>query len=160
MANGFSKAFAMTGWRLGVCIAPKDVIEKMSLLLETLSSCVPPFIQDAGRVAMTGDQEPVKHMMEEYKARRDLLVDGLNKLPGVSCLTPGGAFYVFPNITQTGMTSDEFAEFALEKANVALLPGNCFGPSGEGYVRLCYATSRERITEGLKRLDTALRART
>ncbi len=160
VANGFSKAFAMTGWRLGVCIAPKDVIEKMSLLLETLSSCVPPFIQDAGRVAMTGDQEPVKHMMEEYKARRDLLVDGLNKLPGVSCLTPGGAFYVFPNITQTGMTSDEFAEFALEKANVALLPGNCFGPSGEGYVRLCYATSRERITEGLKRLDTALRART
>ncbi len=156
LANGFSKAFAMTGWRLGVCIAPADVIEKMALLLETTSSCVSPFIQDAGLEAMTGDQEPVKKMMAEYKARRDLLVEGLNKLPGVSCLTPGGAFYVFPNITETGMTSEEFAEFALEKANVALLPGNCFGPSGEGYVRLCYATSRERIMEGIKRLQSAL----
>jgi aspartate/methionine/tyrosine aminotransferase len=156
VANGFSKAFAMTGWRLGVAIAPADVIEKMALLLQTTSSCVTPFIQRGGMEAISGDQTEVKKMMEEYKQRRDLLVEGLNTLPGVSCLKPGGAIYVFPNITKTGMTSAEFADFALEKAGVALLPGNNFGMGGDGYVRLCYATSRERIAEGIKRLKEAL----
>lgn len=159
LANGFSKAFAMTGWRLGVCVAPSDVIEKMALLLQTTSSCTSPFIQRAGMEALSGNQDAVKMMMTEYKARRDLLVAGLNKLPGVSCLTPGGAFYVVPNISKTGMTSEEFAKFALEKAKVALLPLTNFGPSGEGYVRLCYATSQERINEGLSRLNKALTER-
>jgi aspartate/methionine/tyrosine aminotransferase len=159
LANGFSKAFAMTGWRLGVCIAPSDVIEKMALLLQTTSSCTSPFIQRAGMEAISGSQKSVEAMVAEYKARRDLLVAGLNNIPGITCLTPGGAFYVVPNITKTGMTSEEFAKFALEKAKVALLPLTNFGPSGEGYVRLCYATSRERILEGLKRLSAALEAR-
>jgi aspartate/methionine/tyrosine aminotransferase len=141
LANGFSKAFAMTGWRLGVCIAPSDVIEKMALLLQTTSSCTSPFIQRAGMEAISGSQKSVEAMVAEYKARRDLLVAGLNNIPGITCLTPGGAFYVVPNITKTGMTSEEFAKFALEKAKVALLPLTNFGPSGEGYVRLCYATS-------------------
>jgi aspartate/methionine/tyrosine aminotransferase len=157
LANGFSKAFAMTGWRLGVCIAPKDVIEKMALLLQTTSSCTSPFIQRAGMEAISGSQDAVNAMMKEYKIRRDLLVDGLNKIPGITCLTPGGAFYVVPNITGTKMNSEEFAKFALEQAKVSLLPLTNFGPSGEGYVRLCYATSQERIKEGLRRLELALK---
>lgn len=156
LANGFSKAFAMTGWRLGVAIAPEDVIEKMALLLQTTSSCVSPFIQRAGMEAITGDQSAVKAMMSEYRARRDLLVEGLNAIPGITCLTPGGSFYVFPNITKTGLSSEEFADLMLAKAKVALLPGSNFGPSGQGYVRLCYATSQERIKEGLLRIKDAL----
>jgi aspartate/methionine/tyrosine aminotransferase len=95
-------------------------------------------------------------MMAEYKQRRDLLVNGLNRLPGVRCLNPGGAFYVFPNITGTGLTSEEFARRMLEKAGVALLPGSCFGAHGEGYARLCYANSQQNISEGLRRMEAAL----
>lgn len=152
VANGFSKAFAMTGWRLGCVIGPELIIEKMGLLLQTTSSCVPPFIQRAGIEAIRGPQDDVKTMMNEYKARRDLLVDGLNKLPGIKCLKPGGAFYVFPNISSTGMDDVTFARRMLEEAGVSLLPGSNFGASGAGFVRLCYANSRENITEGLKRM--------
>ncbi len=159
VANGFSKAFAMTGWRLGVAIGPSDVIEKMGLLLQTTSSCVAPFIQRAGIEAIIGDQTQVNAMMTEYRLRRDLLVDGLNKIPGISCLKPGGAIYVFPSIAGTGLTSDQFADLMLEQAGVAVLPGNNFGAAGEGFVRLCYAVSRERITEGLKRIEQTLQAR-
>jgi len=156
VANGFSKSFAMTGWRLGVAIAPADVIAKMGLLLQTTSSCVSPFIQRAGIEAIYGDQAEVRQMTKEYRERRDLLVAGLNAIPGISCLLPGGAFYVFPNITKTGMTSEEFARVMLDKAGVALLPGNCFGSHGEGYVRLCYPNSKENIIEGLRRIKAAL----
>ncbi len=156
VANGFSKAFAMTGWRLGCVIGPENVIEKMGLLLQTTSSCVTPFIQRAGIAAIEGEQDPIRKMMKEYSVRRDLLVKGLNELPGVSCLNPGGAFYVFPNIKNTGMSSEEFADVALHKAGVALLPGSNFGEFGQGYVRLCYANSRENIVKGLKRMKTAL----
>ena len=152
LTNGFSKAFAMTGWRLGVCIAPKDVIDKMGLLLQTTSSCVSGFIQYGGMAAIQGAQEEVRAMMVAYKERRDLLVDGLNQLKGIKCLKPAGAFYVFPNIRGTGMDSHEFAQRALKEAHVGLLPGSDFGVSGEGFVRLCYATSKENITEGLRRL--------
>lgn len=152
IANGFSKAFAMTGWRLGTCIAPKELTEKMALLLETTSSCVSPFLQRAGIEAINGDQNDVRHMMEVYHRRRDVLVEGLNSIPHIHCLTPEGAFYVFPDIRETGLTSAEFARMALEVANVGLLPGNDFGPSGEGFVRLCYATSEDRIQEGIERL--------
>jgi aspartate aminotransferase len=157
ITNGFSKAFAMTGWRLGVAIGPEDVMEKMGLLLQTTNSCVSPFIQKAGLEALRGDQTDVKKMVAEYKARRDMLVGGLNRIPGITCLKPGGAIYVFPNITGTGLSSDRFAEHMLEKAGVAVTPGTSFGEHGEGYVRLCYATSRERIAEGLGRLDAAVR---
>jgi aspartate aminotransferase len=159
LVNGFSKAFAMTGWRLGVVIAPEDVIEKMGLLLQTTSSCVTPFIQHAGTAAIRNDQHEVEYMVSEYKARRDLLVSALNSIPGIECLSPGGAFYVFPNITGTGLTSEEFTEFVLEKAGVALLPGTNFGPSGKGFVRLCYANSRENIAKGMERVKKALAAR-
>ncbi len=156
IANGFSKAFAMTGWRIGVAIGPEDVIAKMALLLQTTSSCVPPFIQYAALEAINGDQTEVRKMIQEYKERRDILVDGLNDINGISCLKPGGAIYVFPNITGTGMTSEEFSDFMLKEANVALLPGTNFGEYGEGYIRMCYVNSKENIIEGLKRIKAAL----
>jgi aspartate/methionine/tyrosine aminotransferase len=159
IANGFSKAFAMTGWRLGTVIAPDFVIEKMSLMLQTTSSCVSPFIQQAGIEAINGRQEDIDRMMKKYKARRDLLVNGLNGIHGISCLKPEGAFYVFPNIKGTGMNGEEFADFALKKAHVSLLPGSNFGEYGDGYVRLCYATSSERIEEGLSRIKSAIEDR-
>lgn len=156
VANGFSKAFAMTGWRLGVAVGPEDVIEKMGLLLQTTSSCVSPFIQKAGIEAIIGDQSEVVKMMDEYIKRRAILVDGLNSIHGIRCLKPGGAFYVFPNITGTGLTSEQFASLMIEKAGVALLPGTNFGEAGKGFVRLCYAVSRERIQEGIERIRKAV----
>ncbi len=156
LLNGFSKAFAMTGWRLGIAIGPEEVIEKMGLLVQTLCSCVPPFIQRGGVAALKEDQKEVHQMVKTYKDRRDIMVDGLNKIPKISCLKPDGAFYVFPNITKTGMNSTQFANFILERAGVALLPGSSFGKHGEGYVRLVYASDAEKIKEGLARIKRAL----
>jgi acetolactate synthase-1/2/3 large subunit len=154
--NGFSKTFAMTGWRLGVCIGPEALIAKMSLMLQTIISCVNPFIQDAGIAAITGPQDDVSEMMNIYRKRRDILVKGLNEIDGISCLCPDGAFYVFANIKQTGKSSEEIADFFLEKAGVAVLPGTDFGDGGNGYIRLCYANSEENIFEGLHRIKKAL----
>ena len=159
VANGFSKAFAMTGWRIGALVGPADVIAKMELLLQTTSSCVPPFIQYAAIEAVEGDQSAVKMMVSEYKERMQTLVDGLNDIKGIACLAPGGAIYIFPNISGTGMTSAEFADFALEKAGVAVLPGTNFGEYGEGYIRMCVVSSREDIEKGVKRLKEAIEAR-
>ena len=152
VANGFSKAFAMTGYRLGVCIGPVDVISKMGLLLETTSSCVPMFIQKAGVEAIKGDQSQVNNMMKTYKKRRDILVEGLNSIRGISCICPGGAFYVFPNIKKTGLQSDEFVLRLLEEAGVGACSGEDFGSEGKGHIRLCYAISEERIIEGIRRI--------
>jgi aspartate aminotransferase len=156
VANGLSKAFAMTGWRIGIAIGPEDVIAKMALLLQTTSSCVPPFIQYAALEAINGDQSEVKRMMQEYKERRDILVDGLNDIEGISCVKPDGAIYAFPNITKTGMSSQEFVDFVLEEAGVALLPGTNFGQYGEGYVRMCYVNSKENIIKGVQRIKEVL----
>ena len=155
LSNGFSKAFAMTGWRLGTLIGPEAVIERMAALLQTTSSCVSTFIQRAGIEAIRGSQESVQLMMDEYRARRDLLVNGLNRIKGINCLMPGGAFYVFPNITATGMTSDQLVERLMD-AGVVTLPGHCFGEHGDGYIRLCYATSRENIQIALDRIEKVL----
>jgi len=155
--NGFSKAFAMTGWRLGVAIGPKEVIDKMGLVVQTIVSCVPPFIQQAGIEAIKGDQSAIAGMLKEYQQRRDVLVEGLNGIPGIKCVKPEGALYAFPNITRTGMTSEQFADFALENAGVALLPGNNFGEYGEGYVRLCYVNTLENIKQAIERLNRAIR---
>ena len=157
--NGFSKAFAMTGWRLGVAIGPKEVIEKMGLVVQTIVSCVPSFIQFAGIEAIKGDQTRIVEMMDEYRQRRDVLVEGLNNIPPIKCVTPEGALYAFPNISGTGMSSEEFADFALEKAGVALLPGNNFGLSGEGYVRLCYVNTLENIKLAVEKLAHAIKGR-
>lgn len=152
LSNGFSKAFAMTGWRLGALIMPAVVAERMMLLLQTTSSCVAPFLQHAGVAAISGDQTAVQTMMREYAARRDILVDGLNAIPGITCHRPGGAFYAFPNISSFGLSSEAFTDLVLKRVGVAILPGDCFGNQGRGFVRLCYATSRERITEAITRI--------
>lgn len=149
LLNGFSKTYAMTGWRLGYAIAPEPIAEKLGLMVQTVISNVPPFIQQGGIAALTGSQECVSNMMREYRARRDMLVEGLNALPGVTCAPPDGAFYAFPNITGTGMSSDTFVEAMLEKARVVMLPGTNFGPGGEGYVRLSFSVSRDAIRDGL-----------
>ena len=155
LSNGFSKAFAMTGWRLGSVIAPKLIAERMMMLLQTTSSCVSAFVQRAGIAAIEGDQSPVNEMMSAYKRRRDLLVQGLNSIPGIECHLPGGAFYAFPHISSFGLSSEEFADVMLEKANVALLPGSNFGSQGEGFVRLVYASSEANIQMALERMAHA-----
>ncbi len=152
IANGFSKAFAMTGWRLGVGIGPEDLMRKMGLLLQTTSSCVPSFIQRAGMEAIEGDQSEVLAMMSEYKRRRDILVSGLNSIDKINCVTPSGAFYVFPNIKASGLSSVEFASRLLEEEGVGVCAGSDFGDAGEGFIRLCYACSEERIREGVSRI--------
>lgn len=159
IVNGFSKSYAMTGWRLGVVTGPEEVIAKMGLLLETTSSCVSPFIQRAGIEALEGDQGPIFKMVDEFKKRRDALVDGLNSLPNVSCLRPKGAFYVFPNIGKTGLTSEEFADLMLNEAGVALTPGPVFGEYGQGYVRLCYTNTVAVIKKAVEKMERVLRGR-
>jgi aspartate/methionine/tyrosine aminotransferase len=154
--NGFSKTFAMTGWRLGCCIGPERLIEKMGLMVQTIISCVSPFIQDAGIAAITGPQDRAFEMVNIYRRRRDILVDGLNKIPEISCIYPQGAFYAFVNITKTGKTSAQFTDFLLDKAGVAVLPGADFGNCGEGYIRMCYANSEDNIREGLKRIKAVM----
>ena len=157
LSTGFSKSFAMTGWRLGTVVAPKVVIDKMNLLLQTTSSCVSPFIQKAGIEAISGDQRKIKQMIKEYQKRRDVLVDGLNSISNIECLKPGGAFYVFANIKKTGKSSEEIARFLLKDANVAVLPGTNFGKYGEGYIRLCYATNLKNINLGIQRISKSMR---
>ena len=145
----------MTGWRLGYAVGPAPVIEKMGLLLQTIVSCIPPFVQHGGIAALKGP-ETINEWMKEFRARRDVLVEGFNSIPKLSCVKPEGAFYAFPNITGTGMTSQEFADFALEELGIALLPGTAFGPGGEGYVRLSYATAIDEIKMAIQRLKDGL----
>ena len=157
ISNGFSKSFAMTGWRLGAVIGPKLVIDKMNLLLQTTSSCVSPFVQKAGIEAIIGNQKKIKQMMNKYQKRRDVLVKGLNSIPNIQCIKPQGAFYVFANIKNTGKSSEQIAEFLLKDAGVAVLPGTNFGRHGEGYIRLCYATNIENIKKGIIRIRKSMR---
>jgi len=157
--DGFSKSYAMTGWRLGYGVFPDFLVEPVVRLMTNSVSCTSVFSQMAAIAALEGPQDSVRMMMEEFTKRRNLVVEGLNSLPGITCPVPKGAFYAFPNIVETGMTSDEFANFALEKANVALLPGNNFGGFGEGFVRMCYVNSLANIEKAIEALDKALRNR-
>ncbi|MBF0614002.1 MAG: pyridoxal phosphate-dependent aminotransferase [Magnetococcales bacterium] len=159
IVHSFSKSYAMTGWRIGGITGPEPLINRMALLLETLTSCVAPFVQLAAIEAMTSSQDYVDNMMQSYRRRRDLIVAGLNDIESIKCLTPGGAFYAFPNITGTGFGSEEFCNFILNEAGVALCPGNFFGAAGEGYVRFCFANSEEKILEALYRIKQALHNR-
>jgi aspartate/methionine/tyrosine aminotransferase len=152
LLDGFSKSYAMTGWRLGFCVAPKLLVEKMTTLLINAISCTNAFVQIAGIEALKGDQRFLVGMMEKFTRRRDAMVSGLNDIPGFKCLKPQGAFYVFPNIKDTGMTGQEVADLIMKDAKVAVLPGTAFGKYGEGYIRLSYATSIETINKGLERI--------
>jgi aspartate aminotransferase len=156
IVDGFSKTYSMTGWRLGFGIMPKDLAARVDLLLTHSIGSTAHFTQFAGLEAVTGPQEMVGLMVTEYQRRRDVIVEGLNDLPGFVCQKPEGAFYAFPNITNTGMSSIELANLILEKAGVALLPGNSFGEYGEGYLRISYANSIENIQKGLEKIKSIL----
>lgn len=150
LLNSLSKVYAMSGWRLGYAVGPENLIRKMGLLLQTIISCMPAFTQLGARAALLGDQKLVAERNEVLRERRDVLVKGLNSLPGISCVVPQGSLYAFPNIRNSGMTSDEYSEKLLQEVGVCILSGNCFGEFGEGYVRLCYAsTPVEMIKEAL-----------
>jgi aspartate aminotransferase len=153
--NGFSKSYAMTGWRLGWAIAPEEIINAINRIQQHSLSCAVSFVQKAGVTALSGTQEPVKNMVKEFKARRDMVCQGLNDIPKLRCRTPQGAFYVFVKYDYD-MPSIDFAKFLIENANVAVTPGSAFGVCGEGYIRLSYATSSEKISQGLKRIKEAL----
>lgn len=149
--NGFSKAFAMTGWRLGYAAAPEPIAKVMYKIHQYAIMCAPTTSQLAAIEALRNCDDDVKNMCREYDYRRKVLVDGFRKM-GLSCFEPEGAFYVFPNITSTGYSSEEFAKKLLEEEKVAVVPGNAFGESGEGFVRCSYAYSIENIQEALKRI--------
>jgi aspartate/methionine/tyrosine aminotransferase len=157
IVDGFSKTYAMTGWRLGFGIMPEALAQKIGLLLTHSVGCTATFTQYAGIEALTGPQAQVEAVRAEYQQRRDLIVAGLNAIPGITCQTPQGAFYVFPNIKRLGLSSAQLADYLLQEAGVALLPGTAFGEHGEGYLRLCYANSRENIQAALERMAEALK---
>lgn len=156
IVDGFSKTYSMTGWRLGYGIMPKDLASRVDLLLTHSIGSTAHFTQFAGLEAITGPQDKVDMMVSEYQRRRDVIIEGLNAIPGFTCQKPQGAFYAFPNITGTGIASTELANLILEKAGVALLPGNSFGQYGEGYLRLSYANSIENIKKGLDRIKAVM----
>jgi aspartate aminotransferase len=157
--DGFSKTFAMTGWRLGYGVMPEWLAAPVARLVTNSNSCTATFTQLAGVEALTGPQESVDEMVAEFRRRRDLVVHGLNGIEGLRCAMPEGAFYAFPNIEGTGMRSKEAADFLLYDAGVALLSGTAFGSNGEGYLRLSYANSYENLERALERIETALRSR-
>ena len=155
--DGFSKAYAMTGWRLGYGVMPVPLAEHITRLMVNTNSCTASFTQLAGIAALQGDQTPVAAMVAEFKRRRDLIVAGLNRLPGVSCRSPRGAFYVFPNVKGVGHPSAQVAEALLNDAGVAVLGGTAFGEYGEGYLRLSYANSEAKLRKALERMAPVLR---
>jgi aspartate aminotransferase len=158
LLDGHSKTYAMTGWRLGYGAMPAPVARRVSLIAGNSNSCTATFTQMAGIEALTGPQDSVRAMVKEFRARRDIIVDGLNSLPGVKCYRPSGAFYVFPNIKGTGKTSKEMANLLLEDAGVAVLSGTTFGKYGEGYIRMSYANSPENIRKAIGNMAGVLGA--
>jgi len=150
--DGFSKTYAMTGWRLGYGILPEALVGSFGRLVTNSVSCVATFAQHAAVEALTGPQDPTAAMVAEFRARRDLVVAGLNAIPGIRCHLPAGAFYVFPNIAATGLSGAELFERLLTEAGVCVLPGTAFGGLAGGFVRISYATSRQNLAEGLRRI--------
>ena len=153
IVDGFSKAYAMTGWRLGYMVAPPALAERLELLVTHSTGCSAMFTQYAGMEALTGPQDFVREMVMEYQKRRDRLVDLVNAIPGVHAQKPQGAFYVFPNVKSFGVSSKEIQRRLIEEEGVAVLAGTDFGPAGDGYIRLCYATSMEVIERGMEKIS-------
>ena len=150
--DGWSKSYAMTGWRLGYSIWPKNLIEKAIRFAINNHSCVNGFVQMAGVEALNGSQDDLKNMITIFRKRRDVIVSGLNSIRNISCVNPKGAFYVFPNIKETGKNSLTLQNDLLNQEGVALLAGSSFGSNGEGYLRLSYANSMENIEIALDRM--------
>ncbi|MFA4662039.1 aminotransferase class I/II-fold pyridoxal phosphate-dependent enzyme [Pyrococcus kukulkanii] len=158
LVNSFSKTFAMTGWRLGFAIAPSQIIKDMVKLHAYVIGNVTSFVQVAGVEALRSEEswKAVEKMRKEYAERRKIVLDRLKKMPYIKVREPKGAFYIFPNISETEMSSEEFSEWLLEKAKVVVIPGTAFGKNGEGYIRISYATSREKLIEAMDRIEKAL----
>ena len=156
--DGFSKSYAMTGWRLGYGIMPEELVPHVTRLAVNSVSCAASFSQRAAIAALDGPQDEVQAMAAEFARRRRLITDGLRQIPGINCPEPEGAFYVFPSIRETGLSSAEFEARAMNEAGVALLSGAAFGAFGEGYVRLSYANSQENIQKALESLDKFVRS--
>ncbi|MEM3696222.1 MAG: pyridoxal phosphate-dependent aminotransferase [Candidatus Bathyarchaeia archaeon] len=157
--DGFSKTYAMTGWRLGYGVMRKDLAQKITQLMINSNSCTCTFVQMAGVEALKGPQNEVEKMVAEFGKRREVIVSGLNKIKGITCKKPRGAFYVFPNIKGTGMDCRKLGDYLLNEAGVAVLPGTSFGKYGEGYLRLSFANSIENIKKALDRISKALEKR-
>lgn len=157
--DGFSKSYAMTGWRIGYGVMPIELVEPISRLVTNSISCTASFTQMAALEALNGPQDAPMQMVSEFGRRRDIIVNGLNDIPGIRCQMPEGAFYAFPNVEETGMSSREFAEALLPEAGVACLAGECFGKYGDGYVRFSFANSIENIERALERIDSFLKSR-
>lgn len=158
LIDGYSKTYAMTGWRLGWGAMPADLAPHVTRLMTNSNSCTCSFSQIAGIEGLTGPQEDPKKMVEAFRERRDVIVDGLNSLPGITCKKPKGAFYVFPNITGTGKDQRWLADYFLDEAGVACLAGTSFGEYGEGYIRFSYANSVENIEKAINRMAEALKS--
>ncbi|MGB3905402.1 MAG: pyridoxal phosphate-dependent aminotransferase [Anaerolineae bacterium] len=156
LLNGFSKTYAMTGWRLGYGVMPEELAVHITRLMTNSNSCTATFTQWAGIEALRGPQDASYEMVQEFKRRRDVIVPGLNAIEGIRCATPKGAFYVFPNIEGTGMNERDFADYLMEEAGVAALAGTSFGKHGRGYVRMSYANSVENIKKALANIEEAL----
>jgi len=154
--NGFSKTYAMTGWRIGYIAGDKEVIDQILKLQQHSVTCACAFAQKAAVSALLGPQKVVKGMVEEYKRRRDLIVERLNEIPGMYCPNPHGTFYVFPDISKIGLSSVELANLLLERAYVSTTPGEAFGALGKGHLRLSFATSRENIEKALQRMEKVM----
>ncbi|WP_028308707.1 pyridoxal phosphate-dependent aminotransferase [Desulfitibacter alkalitolerans] len=156
VVDGFSKTFSMTGWRLGYGLMPQELAQHITRLVINSNSCTPPFVQIAGAEALQNCQDETEKMVKEFAKRREILINGLNSIPGFYCHKPKGAFYAFPNISSTGRTSSELSHELLEKAGVAVLDGGSFGIYGRNYIRLSYATSIDNIYAALNRIDSFL----
>jgi len=150
--DGFSKTYAMTGWRMGYGVMPEWLVSAVTKLMVNSNSCVASFTQRAGLAAITGPQDCVTAMVAEFRRRRDAICAGLNEVPGFRCALPGGAFYAFANTTGTGMDSKELADYLLYEAGVSCLDGGCFGKYGKGYIRFSYANSMENLMEAIHRI--------
>ncbi|WP_434074800.1 pyridoxal phosphate-dependent aminotransferase [Moorella naiadis (nom. illeg.)] len=154
--DGFSKTYAMTGWRIGYGLMHRELAERIAQLMVNSNSCTAAFTQKAAQEALIGPQDAAAAMVAEFKQRRDIIVDGLNNIPGITCKRPLGSFYVFPNIKGLGLSSQELETFLMEKAGVAALSGTAFGKYGEGYLRLSYANSVENIEKALAKITAAV----
>ena len=157
--NGFSKCYSMTGWRLGYVAAPVACIKAMVRVHQYINTCASSFVQEAGVTALEKGESAVQEMVAEYERRRDYAVDAINAIDGLSCKKPDGAFYIFVNVRSLGMSSADVANYLLEEAHIATVPGSAFGPQGEGFIRISYACSYERIVEGMERLKKAVEKR-
>jgi aspartate aminotransferase len=154
LLDGFSKTFAMTGWRLGYAAVPVDLVDPLTRLIVNSTSCVPPFVQLAGVAALEGPQDAVSEMVAEFRRRRDFLVPALNQIAGISCIEPGGAFYAFPNVSALSIDADALADRLLTEAGVALLAGSAFGRHATDHLRISYATSLETLERAVERIDS------